>query len=395
MSAAYKALIAALTAGSMFGTAALTILPTLAPAVAASYGIPAIWIGYQFSLMAFFLTLSLLFLGNAPRRWGPLRMIQCGVGLNGLALLLCLIPSLTALVFASALMGIGYGVLMPANSHLMMRFTPRAKLNVVFSIQQTGIPLGSILAASGAPAIAVASSWQVAVAILAVLLFALAILLGPWCSRWDDDRERNATLLRQPFAGARIIVGNARLRNLSVAGFCFSGAQFCVGTYLVVALVEQLGYGLILAGLILSLAQFTGVICRVSCGIAADRYGDSVAVLTWLAVGMIVSGFASPALSANWPLGLVCLLFAVQGGASIGWPGTYLAEVGRLSPPGQVSLATSGSLLFTNAGKTLAPLAFVAVQANTGSYGTAFGLIGMLGVVGTLALLRARRAAPR
>ena len=33
----------------MMGTAALTILPALAPVVARSYGIPPVWIGYQFS----------------------------------------------------------------------------------------------------------------------------------------------------------------------------------------------------------------------------------------------------------------------------------------------------------------------------------------------------------
>lgn len=392
MPAGYGLLIASLTAGSMLGTAALCILPALAPAVARSYGIPAVWIGYQFSLVAFFLTLSLLFLGNASRRWGPVRIIQCGIALNGLALVLSLLPSLPALVLASACMGAGYGVIMPANSHLMMRFTPREKLNVVFSIQQTGIPLGSILAASGAPVIAVAYDWQTAVAVLAILVFGLALLLQLQRSRWDDDREPQAVLARHPFSGVRIIFGSPRLRRLSTAGFCFSGAQFCVGTYLVVALVEEMGYGLVLAGMILSLAQLAGVVCRVSCGIAADRNGDSVGVLTWLTMGMTLTGFASIGLNGDWPLGLVCLLFAAQGAAAIGWPGTYLAEVGRLAPPGQVSMATSGSLIFTNAGKTLAPLAFVAIQGQTGSYGLAFGVIGVLGVIGTAALVRARQS---
>lgn len=392
--AGYAALIGCLTAGSMLGTAALTVLPALAPAVARSYGIPAVWIGYQFSLVALFLTLSLLFLGSAPRRWGPVRVIQCGVALNGIALLLTLLPGLPALLLASACMGVGYGVIMPANSHLMMRFTPRPMLNRVFSIQQTGIPLGSILAASGGPALAVAFGWQTAVAVLAALVLGLAVLLQFQRSRWDDDSDPQAPFTRHPFAGLGIIARHPRLRNLSAAGFCFSGAQFCLGTYLVVALVEELGYGLVLAGMILSLAQLMGVVCRVASGFVADRTGDSVRVLTWLTVGMTITGGASLALDAQWPLFLVCALFAAQGAASIGWPGTYLAEVGRLAPPGEVSLATSGSLFFTNAGKTLSPLVFVAVQAHTGSYAAAFGLIGVLGAVGTIALLAARRALP-
>src|SRR5690606_36177749 len=103
-------------AASMLGTAALTILPTLAPAVARSYGIPPVWIGYQFSLAAFFMTLSLLFLGNASRRWGPVRVVQVGVAAIGLGLVLVAVPNLYALLVASVLMGFGYGLIMPANS---------------------------------------------------------------------------------------------------------------------------------------------------------------------------------------------------------------------------------------------------------------------------------------
>ena len=75
----------------------------------------------------------------------------------------------------------------------------------------------------------------------------------------------------------------------------------------------------------------------------------------------------------------------------MGWPGAYLAEVARLCPPGQVSTGTSGSLLFTNAGKTLAPLVFAAVQAQTQSYSTAYGIMGVLGIAALFALLQARR----
>lgn len=392
-SRAYFFLIACLTAASMLGTAALTILPSLAPVVGHSYGVPPVWIGYQFSLVALFMTISLLFLGNGSRRWGPVRVIQGGMILVGVSLLLILIPSMLSLVAASALMGLGYGVVMPANSHLMMRFTPRETLNLVFSVQQTGIPLGSILAAAGAPAIAVASDWRWAVAWLCAIVFALVAVLARQ-RHWDDDRDATAALFRNPFAGVGFVFVNSRLRNLSVAGFCFSGAQFCLGTYTVVALVEQLGYGLVQAGLILSLAQAAGITSRLYCGWLADRRGDSVAVLTGLTLAMLVCGAVSLGLDATWPLLLVALLFASQGAATIGWPGIYLAEVGRLCPPAQVSSGTSASLLFTNAGRMLSPLAFAAIQASTGSYSIAFGLIGVLGAIGLIALRAARHARP-
>ena len=384
-------LIAALTASSMLGTCAISILPTLAPEVARTYGIPAVWVGYQFSLTSACMVVSLLFLGTASRRWGAGRVIQAGMSLVGLALSLILIPHVAALIAAAVVMGLGYGLIMPANSHLMMRFTARANLNMVFSIQQTGIPLGAILAAAVAPLIAVAAGWRWAVGGTALIVFVLVALIELDRASWDDDRDRHAQLPRNPFAGAAIVFASARLRNLSVAGFCFSGGQFCVATFTVVALVEQLGYGLVQAGLMLSLSQLSGIACRLLGGWMADRLHDSIAVLAWLALSLAIFGFASLWLDADWPLALVCLLFAGYGAATVGWPGAYLAEVARLCPPGQVSTGTSGSLLFTNAGKTLAPLVFAVIQAQTQSYSAAYGIMGVLGVVALFALLCARR----
>jgi predicted MFS family arabinose efflux permease len=387
----FARLIVSLTATSMLGTSAISILPTLAPEVARTYGIPAIWVGYQFSLTSAFMAVSLLFLGSASRRWGPGRVIQTGMSLISGALLLMLIPHVAALIAAAVVMGLGYGLIMPANSHLMMRFTPRANLNLVFSIQQTGIPLGAILAATAAPLIAVAFGWRWAVGWLSILVFLLVALIQIQRGRWDDDRDPGTSMPRNPFAGAAIVFANARLRNLSIAGFCFSGAQFCVATFTVVALVEQLGYGLVQAGLMLSLSQVSGILCRLYAGWLADRLNDSISVLAWLALALAVFGFASLWLQAGWPFAFVCVLFAGYGAATVGWPGAYLAEVARLCPPGQVSSGTSGSLLFTNAGKTLVPLAFAALQAHTASYGSAFSIMGLLGIVGWAALLTARR----
>jgi predicted MFS family arabinose efflux permease len=393
--AEFTRLIGLLTAASMAGTAAMSILPTLAPAVAGDFSIPSVWVGYQFSLTSASMATSLLFLGSASRRWGAGRVIQTGMSLVAIALLLMLIPHLGALVGASLVMGVGYGMVTPANSHLMMRFSARTRLNMVFSIQQTGIPLGAILAATAAPLIAVAFGWRSAVLALALLTVALTILLQRERRRWDGDRDPQARLPRNPFSGAAIVFSNARLRNLSISGFCFSGGQFCVATYTVVALVEQSGYGLVQAGLVLSVAQVTGIASRLICGWLADRCGDSISVLVWLAGALAVFGAAGFWLHAGWPTALVVILFAGYGTATVGWPGAYLAEVARLCPPAQVSSGTSGSLLFTNAGKTFAPLAFAAIQAHTQRYSTAFGIMCLLGIVGLAALFAARRAPAR
>ncbi len=93
-----------------------------------------------------------------------------------------------------------------------------------------------------------------------------------------------------------------------------------------------------------------------------------------------------PALPLIW----VYVLFAVMGATSGCWPGVILAEVGRLAPQGQVSLAISGSLVITNVGKFAGPIIFANVYVLTRSYGIAFASLIVPAAVALYCLLAAR-----
>src|SRR5688572_32458488 len=67
--------------GQAAGTMATMTLPAVAPAVAASYGVPSALIGYQISLLAAAMLFSLLFGANLSTRWGACRVHQVGLGL--------------------------------------------------------------------------------------------------------------------------------------------------------------------------------------------------------------------------------------------------------------------------------------------------------------------------
>ena len=386
-------LVALLTVTGMLATAALTALPVVAPLAARTYGIPASWIGYQFSLVAGSMALSLLFLSNAAPRWGGTRVIQAGLLLIAAALVLMSFPRPVAVVAGSAAMGVGYGLIAPSIAHLLMRFAPSTSRNLIFSIQQTGVPLGSMIAASAGPALSLAIGWQSAFVVLTSTILALAFLMQAGRSRWDDDRNAAAPVARDPLAGITIVLKSARLWRMSISGLCFSGAQFCLVTYTVLALVEQLDYGLVVAGMVLTVSQAAGVGFRLYCGWLADSWQDSIKVLALIAAALLGVGLASFALNESWTFWGVCLLFAGFGFATLGWPGVFFAEVGRLSPPGAVSNGTAGVLLFTNVGKMLTPLAFAAIQSATGSYSMALGSLGLLGAIGLVALVAAKRAA--
>lgn len=381
-----------LTGASMFGTTGTTLLPAIAPEAARSYGVPAVYIGYQFSLVAATMMLSLVFLSNLSVRWGACRTNQAGLALTGLMLLATLVPHPLVVVLASIGMGLGYGLVMPAISHLLMRFTPPERLNVVFSIQQAGIPLGSIVAASVGPSIAVTIGWHYAVVLAAALLLGLAAVLQWRRALWDDDRDPSAPAGRSLRTGLGMVVRDRRLRLLAIAGSCFSGVQFCIATYTVVALVEGIGLALVQAGLVLTTAQVFGVASRIFCGWIADRTGDAVRVLAWLAGSIVLAGSACYPLEPGWPIVAIFALFAALGAATIGWPGAFLAEVGRACPPGQVAASTAATLIFTNLGKTSGPILFAAVFAASGRYGTAFAMVAVVAAIAATCLVAAGRS---
>ena len=81
-----------------------------------------------------------------------------------MGLVLMLMPSIYFLLPGSLVIGIGFGLLAPSASALLIRFAPPARRNVLFSIHQTSIPLGGMVAALGAPVVAINFGWRFAFA---------------------------------------------------------------------------------------------------------------------------------------------------------------------------------------------------------------------------------------
>jgi predicted MFS family arabinose efflux permease len=384
-------LLPALLAGHSFASMAVLVLPAVAPEVARDYGFDPSLIGYQISLVSLGMVVTLTLLGSTTRRYGAARTNQLGHALTATGMLVLLIPYSVFLIIGSLVIGLGYGMITPSASHLLMRYTPPQRRSTVFSIHQTGIPAGGMLAALIAPAVTIYAGWRWAVVLSALLLFAVVLLMQSGRRRWDDDRDRKAPVVTpNPLAGAIAIWRQRELRLITIAGSCFSWAQFCAATFAVVACVETLGMNLVVAGTVLTVVQIASASGRVLIGWITDRVGDTARVLAWNAGILTFFTLGGLAFHDGTPLLLVYLLFAVLGATSGCWPGAILAEVGRLAPQGQVSLAISGSLVITNVGKFIGPIIFANVYALTRSYGIAFVSLVVPAAVAFYCLIAAR-----
>jgi len=388
---AFVTLVFVLTVAHTVGTISVLTLPAIAPVAAQAYGVPAYMIGYQASLVALGIIIALMFGGNLSLRWGATRVNQAGLVLLGAGACALAIPSLATIVPASLAAGIGYGALTPSASHMLMRFTPAHRRNVVFSLKQSGVPLGGAIAATLMPAVTIVFGWQWPLWGVGVAAVTMACIVERWRVRWDDDRRRDTPLAANPMRSIGIIWREPRLRLMALAGAGIVASQSCMQNYTVAMFVEQFGLPLLEAGSILTIAQAGGVCGRLFWGWYADRRRDALLVLALLAATLVFATAAIATLVFGWPTAPAYALFFVLGATASGWNGAFLGEVARVAAPsGQVSPATGGALFFVNVSSIVAPIAFATSFALSGSYSASFGLLALPALAAFVCLQRAR-----
>jgi sugar phosphate permease len=318
-------------------------------------------------------------------------MVSSAIGLALLAL-----PHVGFIALGSLFVGTGMGFAAPAASFLLARHTPPERRNLFFSIKQTGVPLGGVVVALAAPVLAVTVDWRWSLAMIAAVAVATLVLTERARVAWDSDQRPVGSLKSAPFGGVPLVWRQQALRWVALVAVLFSSIQRIVLSFTVVYLVAEAGYGLVEAGIMLSVVQVGGATSRIPWGWLADRMKSGLAVLTLICVIMIACSIALIALGAGWPKALVYVLFFLLGASCVGWNGIVHAECARLSPPGMISLAAGGMSFFVFGGVMMGPPVFTLTHGIVGSYSGTFWLIVVAGVaaLGLLLLAHGREARP-
>ena len=357
---------------------ALLTLPAMAPAVARALAVPSTLVGAYVALCYFAAMLSSLVGGTLVRRLGAIRVSQLGLGLCAVGLALCALPWLPAVALGALCIGAGYGPITPASSHLLALTTPAHRMSLVFSIKQTGVPAGGMLAGALVPGLSLWLGWQGTLLAVAGVCALCAALAQPLRAALDADRQPAQPLALQAlFKPIGMVLGQPSLRALAACSFLFSAVQVSTTAYMVTYLNESLGMTLLAAGAALSVSQLAGVVGRIAWGAVADRGLGPRNTLMLLATLMMVGSVLTALLQPQWPTLLIWAVVALLGASAIGWNGVYLATVARQAPPGQAGVATGGTLLFTFMGVVCGSPAFGALAGASGSYRIAFAALAL------------------
>lgn len=382
------AMLAVLTMGSM---ASFTVA-VIAPAAAPDIGVPATYIGLFTAVMYVFSMASGAVTGAFIRRYGGIRVCQFTMfaAAASMAAFTMAVP-LLALVSA-VLLGFAYGPFNPASAHVLTGISTARSRPLIFSVKQTGVPFGGMLAGAAVPTLVAVLGWRGAALTVGAVALAVVALVQPLRVGFDADRRP-----RWPLLGGTSIVESARLavmdplRRLSISGFAYSGCQVSVGAFFVVYLTQALGLSLVRAGALFAFVQAGGIIGRVVWGFIADRWLSTRMLLVLLGWVTAVCVLITASLSAGAPQAFIAVLGFVLGTSSFGWVGVYLSEVARLAPEGRVAEATGGVQLVYFGGVVVIPPIFGMLVNATGSYVASFIAVAAVATASSLYLLASPR----
>ena len=399
--------------------------------IATTLSLPFSWIGWQVGMVYGATLFGCLFSGRVIALIGASRSLQ-------LAMLLTIFGALLATSFSgsslgvfwlflgSIFIGLGYSFTNPASSELLILFSGKGG-GLIFSLKQSSVPLGLVVAGLTTPLCTQHWGWQsssLPVVIAALLSIAFLEHTRTRFSQTLADKQRREQLASRPSAilskgfARGIFVGISPLRGifrlcktphlfwLAMASVSLSPIQMTVMGYTSPFAVDYLGYGLLVGGFLLSLSQCATFIARPLWGVMSDRYFESRRMIGLLA---IAGGFLSLSLlllprGANFLV--TAILFSLLAACVVGWNGLFMMSLavlsrerravggsfarGKVSANGMsVSEATSSALFFTYGACFIGPVMVpTIIDWTDGNYAFVFALYGVLGMISAIYCLR-------
>lgn len=367
----------AMLAIQSFGTMCNFAGPVVAVQASADLGVKSTSIGIYTAVLYITAMLSGLSAGSFLARYGVIRTCQGALlaGILGLGLAGA-VPLWPLAIAAAVLIGIGTGPLNPAGSRILARHSPPQWQPFVFSLKQTGTPMGGMLAGLLLPPLMALYDWRLALVAIAVIPLLTVLGLQPIRNVLDDDRNPAFRISLAGVVGSlRVVVANRPLATLAAAGYLYTFAQMAILAFVVIFLEEANGLSTEFAGGIFAIIHGSAIPARIVWGAVASRFLNSWILLGLIGVMTSGSIVAMSAFTPAWPFWLTALVAVMLGASTNGVLGLLLSEFARLAPPDKVGEAAGGGQFFLYFGIVSGPPVFGAIVEFGGGYANAFHVI--------------------
>ncbi|MBI08300.1 MAG: hypothetical protein CMM55_02150 [Rhodospirillaceae bacterium] len=359
-------------------------LPILADRIADDFGISRAWLGLYLFIQNVTAIIAAMGCGGFILKYGAWRVSQICLLLMGTSLIVIAGGVLWLYPLGGILLGAG-AVSTPASSHILARHCPRHLAPVVFSIKQTGVPVGSLIGGLLVPALLGLGFYMATFResvyldaygtafVTAIIVFSVGIMLQPFRAFFDADRDPS---IQPSFSGVsetmKIVVSDPNLRDLAFAGFAFGGLQSIYSGFFILYLIDGLEYSEVDAGLAFAIASTTAVVARIGWGWLGSTIVSPRVVMGLIGLFGAVAAVLTGYYDFDWSFTAIVATAILYNITALSWHGILLAEIARLAPLDKVGGVTGGVLSFTSVAMMIYPVFYGSVLFVTDSYGAGF-----------------------
>jgi len=348
---------------------AVLSLSVMMPAVAVDLAIDPKTVGLFTALIYAVAAVVALAAAGPIVRFGAMRVSQAALLMAAIGLAFNSAATVATTVIAVLFIGAAQGPINPASAHILAARVPREWFGAVFSLKQTGVPIGFALAGFIFPLLLGFVGWQSASLVAAAAAVIAVLVLEPLRPRLEV-----IAVAGRPSGSIgksmRFVFAHKKLRVLGCSAFVYVIAQHTFTFYLVTYLYQHCGLTIGRAGLLLSASQLVGTVVRLLSGGMGDRI-PRMQLLGWTGILMTVGCIATGLLASDSPFWLITLVVVAYGSVVISWNGTSQAEFAHLSPPGEAAAVAAVQTALAFSGAVFGPPLF-ALIASTTSYRQAF-----------------------
>ena len=369
-------------------------LGVMIPAVAAVLAINPKLVGV-FTAIIYAVAAGLALAAAEPIvRLGAVRVCQFALLMAAVGLAFNALATVVTTVIAVLFIGMAQGPINPAAAHVLAQRVPRQWFGIVFSLKQSGTPIGFALSGLLFPFLLGHFGWRGASLIAAAMAIVAILATELLRSRIDVvvAAGRPATPI---WRSVRFVLAHPQLRVLGWSAFIYVVAQHTFTFYLVTYLYEHCGLSIARAGLLLAISQFAGTAVRLLSGAIGDRM-PRMLVLGWTGLAMTAGCIAIGLIGSDTPFWLIALVVLGYGSVVSSWNGTSQAEFVHLAPAGEAAAMAAVQTSLAFSGAVIGPPLF-ALIASAVTYRAAFWTVAgcvLAAAVWQLASARGAATAP-
>lgn len=381
-------------------------MPILADRLAEDFGISRAWLGFYLFLQNIAAIIGAMGCGGFILRYGALRISQWCLILMGGSLFVVSTGVLWLYPLGAILLGMA-AVSTPASSHILARVCPPRIAPVVFSIKQTGVPVGSLIGGLLIPFLLSISVYSAVFRtpihldaygtafVAGLLVYCVVLALQPIRAHFDADRQPD---VKFSFSGVsdtmKLVISNPQLRDLSLGAFAFGGLQAIFSGFIILFMIDGLNYSEADAGSTFAIAAVTAIGARIFWGYLGSTFTSARFVLGGIGIFGGVAAILTGFYDIRWSYSLILAVAILYNITALSWHGILLAETARLAPSDIVGGVTGSVLAFTSVAMMIYPAFYGGLLAITDSYSVGFILCSVPSFVAGVIFLRKPIEAP-